>query len=83
MAKPASLTSNILSKKGEAAPAAPDIKMNDNFSKGVINKDYFKALTVKLDKSRYMKLKQTGLQLDKSSQELFIEALDAYLNKAT
>lgn len=42
-------------------------------------KDYHKSLTVKLDKDRYFRLKEVGLKHDKSSQELFIEALDALL----
>jgi hypothetical protein len=42
-------------------------------------KDYHKSLTVKLDKERYFHLKEVGLKYDKSSQELFIEALDALL----
>jgi hypothetical protein len=42
---------------------------------------YYKALTVKLDRSRYETLKRVGLQLDKKSQEIFVEALDAYLAK--
>lgn len=44
-------------------------------------KDYHKSLTVKLDKERYFHLKEVGLKYDKSSQELFIEALDALLAK--
>jgi hypothetical protein len=46
-----------------------------------IPKDYHKSLTVKLDKERYFHLKEVGLKYDKSSQELFIEALDALLAK--
>ncbi|MGB4497902.1 MAG: hypothetical protein WBI40_04320 [Methylococcaceae bacterium] len=42
-------------------------------------KDYHKSLTVKLDKDRYFHLKEVGLKYDKSSQDLFIEALDALL----
>lgn len=42
---------------------------------------YYKALTVKLDRSRYETLKRVGLQFDKKSQEIFVEALDAYLAK--
>lgn len=42
---------------------------------------YYKALTVKLDRARYEKLKHAGLKLDKKSQEIFVEALDAYLAK--
>jgi cellulose biosynthesis protein BcsQ len=41
-------------------------------------KDYFKALTVELDRERYHRLKQANLNQDKTSQQLFVEALDAY-----
>lgn len=90
MAKTASLTSGLLIKKGNATPAdvaqakskvpeAPPVDTVENKGKG---NEYHKALTVKLDRDRYMRLKQMGLQKDKSSQEIFIEALDAYLNDA-
>ena len=42
---------------------------------------YYKALTVKLDRARYEALKGAGIRLDKKSQEIFVEALDAYLAK--
>ena len=42
---------------------------------------YYKSLTVKLDRARYETLKNAGLRLDKKSQEIFVEALDAYLAK--
>jgi hypothetical protein len=45
------------------------------------SKAYYKAMTVKLDKRRYQLLKAQGVKLDKSSQEIFVEALDAYLAK--
>ena len=42
---------------------------------------YYKALTVKLDRNRDETLKNAGLKRDKKSQEIFVEALDAYLAK--
>lgn len=45
--------------------------------------EYYKALTVKLDRHRYEALKNAGLKLDKKSQEIFVEALDAYLAKVS
>ena len=44
---------------------------------------YYKALTVKLDKDRFTKLKQAGLAADLSSQEIFVAALDAYLSHSS
>lgn len=43
--------------------------------------DYYKALTVKLDRERYEALKTLGVKLDKKSQEIFVEALDLYLQQ--
>jgi hypothetical protein len=43
--------------------------------------DYYKALTVKLDRDRYEALKNQGVKLDKKSQEIFVEALDLWLKK--
>ncbi|MFI3123580.1 MAG: hypothetical protein QX194_06600 [Methylococcales bacterium] len=110
MAKPASLTSNLLVTKGTATPAksldpteeliqqlnaipVPDVEEPEPESESeepekfaTISrwsrqppKDYHKSLTVKLDKERYFHIKEVGLKYDKSSQELFIEALDALL----
>jgi hypothetical protein len=45
--------------------------------------DYYKALTVKLDRERYEALKTLGIKLDKPSQEIFVEALDLYLREVT
>lgn len=42
---------------------------------------YYKALTVKLDKVRYQALKSVGIQLDRSSQDIFVDALDEYLER--
>jgi hypothetical protein len=45
--------------------------------------EYYKAMTVKLDKDRFTKLKQAGLAADLSSQEIFVAALDAYLSHSS
>ncbi len=42
-------------------------------------KVYDKTVTFKLDRNRFIQLKTLGLHVDKSSQTLLIEALDAYL----
>lgn len=79
MAKTASLSSGLVAKKGQAAPAV----MQDEIR--VITKptvpDYYKALTVKLDRERYELLKNRGVKLDKKSQEIFVEALDLWLKQ--
>jgi hypothetical protein len=41
--------------------------------------NYYKSLTVKLDRSRYEALKQAGMRADKKSQAIFTEALDLWL----
>lgn len=72
MAKTASLTSGLVSKKPR----------NSNTGSGNMQDselEYFKALTVKLDKNRYMALKKYGLEHNLSSQKVFVKALDNYL----
>lgn len=92
MAKTASLTAGLVAKKGEAAPAViaravpavepaavvvePAAKKPVTASAGP---DYYKSLTVKLDRQRYEALKNAGLKLDKKGQEIFVEALDLWL----
>jgi len=84
MAKTASLNPALVTKKGAAAPAiaAPEAQqaaVSGNEKKQ--DKEYYKALTVKLDKERYFKLKQAGLHLETSSQEIIVKALDEFLSK--
>jgi hypothetical protein len=83
MSKTASLTAGLVAKKGQAVPAAvaaaPDT--SSAAKPAAASSSYYKALTVKLDRSRYETLKNAGLKLDKKSQEIFVEALDAYLAK--
>lgn len=86
MAKTASLTAGLVAK-GQAAPAVAAAPAGSSPSAGPAPRQasrgvgaiYYKALTVKLDRRRYEALKALGLKLDKSSQEIFVEALDAYI----
>ena len=81
MAKTASLSSRLVAKKGQAVPAV----MHDDAR--VITKptvpEYYKALTVKLDRERYESLKNRGVKLDKKSQEIFVEALDLWMKQTS
>ena len=87
MAKSASLTASLVAKKGSATPtnamasvvAAPTV--SNEVEAVVVTKDYYKSLTVKLDRDRYQSLKSVGVKLDKKSQEIFVEALDLWLKK--
>lgn len=85
MSKTASLTSALVAKKGQAVPAvtapvAPVVRIESKAQSSA--SDYYKALTVKLDRERYETLKNAGLKLDKKSQEIFVEALDLWLKQA-
>lgn len=81
MSKTASLTAGLVAKKGQAMPAAVATAVEASVSAPSAVASYYKALTVKLDRNRYETLKNAGLKLDKKSQEIFVEALDAYLAK--
>ena len=43
--------------------------------------DYYKALTVKVDRTRYEALKTAGIKADKKTQTILVEALDMWLEK--
>ena len=82
MAKTASLTSGLVAKKGQAMPAVvPQAAPEARPVPRATNTDYYKSLTVKLDRDRYEALKTLGVKVDKKSQEIFVEALDMYLAK--
>ena len=80
MAKYASLTSGLV-MKGKSAVPKKNIKVESDNNAGDVQ--YFKALTVKLDKARYLALKEYGLKEDLKSQKIFIQALDKFLNLKT
>lgn len=86
MARTASLTAGLVAKKGEATPAAAlnfsTTKAATEKSAPATSRDYYKALTVKLDRERYETLKNAGLKLDKKSQEIFVAALDLWLKQS-
>lgn len=77
--KTASLTGTLVAKKGAAAPSAPQAVATPKPPE--TGTGYYKALTFKLDRTRYNKLKTLGLELDKSTQDLLSEALDDLLRK--
>ncbi len=88
--KTASLTAGLVAKKGEASPAlvqSQPIQVVPSFKDSSVAKtaanDYYKALTVKLDRERYEGIKNAGVKLDKKSQEIFVEALDLWLKAQT
>ena len=90
MSKTASLTAGLVARKGEATPAAvsvaapsagPHATPEAPPAQAAPAPGYYKALTVKLDRRRYEALKTAGLRLDKKSQDIFVEALDAYLDR--
>lgn len=82
MAKTASLTAGLVAKKGSAAPTL-QVQPVPAAKSPVPSKtaDYYKALTVKLDRDRYESLKNAGVKFDKKSQEIFVEALDLWLKE--
>ena len=82
MARTASLTSGLVAKKGEATPATSASIKAPAAARGESAGDYYKALTVKLDRRRYESLKTVGVKLDKKSQEIFVEALDLWLKQS-
>ena len=88
MSRAASLTAGLVAKKGQAVPVvavalapAPAPVAEPAAAPVAAPAAYYKALTVKLDRNRYETLKNVGVKLDKKSQEIFVEALDAYLAK--
>ena len=81
MAKTASLTPGLVAKKGQAMPAVTHQTEAPARVAVKTTTPYYKALTVKLDRERYEALKTLGVKLDKKSQEIFVEALDLYLQQ--
>ena len=86
--KTATLSSLLVSKKGTDAPrpehpglevAQTPLAPFHNSSTQIIESAqsaYYKALTLKVDKERFTKLKSLGVQKNMRSQALMTEALD-------
>lgn len=83
MAKVASLSSSLVAKKGHAVPAVVSQTSDQLLTAKLSGTDYYKSLTVKLDRARYEALKTHGVKLDKKSQEIFVEALDLWMKQAS
>ena len=92
--KPSSLGAGLFIKKGEAAPvvssdtveSTPAPAVEPKIKKAIVQveeggQSYWKALTLKLDRERYTALKKRGVDLNKTSQTILIEALDLWLKK--
>ena len=94
--KTATLSGLLVSKKGTEAtrPEHPGLEAAQTPTRHGENKHdspaesmtstqsaYYKALTLKVDKDRFMKLKSLGVQKDLRSQALMTEALDLLFAK--
>ena len=76
--KPGTLSSGLVAVKGQAAATAP---LEPLQAAPVEAQGYFKAMTLKIDRERYRRIKQLGLDTDKTSQQLLIEAVDMLLSR--
>jgi hypothetical protein len=69
--KPGTLSGSLVAIKGQAIATVQQEAPHHPEPQG-----YFKAMTLKIDRARYQRLKQMGLDADKTSQQLLIEAVD-------
>lgn len=74
--KPGTLTGSLVSVKGQAVATVEQAPLK---VAPVEIEGYFKAMTLKIDRQRYRRLKQMGLDMNKTSQQLLIEAVDLLL----
>jgi hypothetical protein len=75
--KPTQLSSSLVVRKGQAAPAAGAATPKNAPDAA---EDSLNAMTVKLDDERYLRLKSLGMRRPRrSSQTIMVAALDAYL----
>lgn len=72
--KPTALSGALVSVKGHAVPLAPSQPVQNNGG-------YLKSMTLKLDMTRYMRIKRLGLDRGKTSQDLLVEAVDQFLER--
>ncbi len=75
--------SGLIQSKGQAKPAVIEAEKESTViaKRTTAAGGVQKALTVKLDHARYCQLKAVGASQGKKSQEIFVEALDAWLLK--
>ncbi len=72
--KPTALSGGLVAVKGQASVAAS----TEPEAAG-----YYKSLTLKVDKSRYTRLKQLGVGREKTMQDVLTEAVDLLLADKT
>lgn len=83
MAKTASLTSGLVAKKGQAAPAVTHAGTATTTAPVEAGEPVKRvAMTVKLEPSQYEALKTFAAKKRMKSQEIFVEALALYLREA-
>lgn len=77
---PATLSSSLVAIKGQATPSSPlpTARVEPSPTPAPLEKN-LKAMTLKLDRERYMSIKKIGLDEGKSSQQLLSEAVDLLL----
>ena len=81
--KPAQLSSALVVRKGEATPAhtAPAVASDLPFPAPCAPPVDLTSMTLKLDDERYRRLKGLGMRRPRrSSQDILVAALDAYLD---
>lgn len=86
--KPASLGADLIVKKGEAAPAltVPQEKVATDTVQAKPAKTPLAettAVTLRLDRERYKRLKMFGVDNRMTNQDILVAALDAYLSANT
>ena len=86
----ASPLSSLIVAKGQATPspavantepqsASKEVRAGASTHSRISASTYFKSLTLKLDVERYKALKLAGLERNQTSQEILVQALDAWL----
>ena len=81
MAKAASITAGLVTKKGDAIASRGANLPSIDQAKVTTTKvtTYYKSLTVKLDRQHYEALKHAGIKYNMKSQNIFVEALELWL----
>ena len=94
MPKPPRLVGDLIVRKGEAAPAVATTVANPDIPETVVNQSEAVsgpapvphglagtiAVTVRLDPTRYERLKIYGVRQRRTNQELLVAAIDALLD---
>lgn len=66
------LSGSLVSVKGQASTSAAPVRAETL---------YYKSMTIKVDKARYTRLKQLGVDLETTSQDLMLRGLDLLLER--